>query len=172
MITEYINWKWLLKLLAWLSSRPVLSVRITEDKADEEVGGLKFEVENIRNKTTSLSPTVNAHFLSIKGEREAATFDVREQNRTLPPFVPKVFFASARRAQPKRQYALFRVYVFSPTKGRTHRAYVRDASLEQIGFFRFWIEKLWFLRTGQVLGIKTSITMDEYRAQKRSRGPH
>lgn len=162
----------LLKFLTWFWSRPTLRVRISEDDVDAEVGGLKFEVENVSDKATSLCPTVKAHFLSIKQEPGTVVFDVRELDRGLPPFTPKQFSASAREVQPQRCFSWFRVYTFSPTKGRVCRVRVRHASLEPIGRFRFWAERMWFQMTGQVFGVKTSMTLEEYQRKQRSKGPH
>lgn len=161
-----------IKVFVWFWSRPTLRVRISADSVEEEVGGLKFEVTNDSNKTTSLNPSVKAHFLTIKRANRSVVFDVREQDRGLPPFSSKHFSASARKSQPERHHAWFRMYAFSPTKGRACRVRVRNASLEQIWFFRFWAERLWFQATGRLFGITSSMTIDEYRAQQRAKGPH
>jgi len=111
----------LFKIFAWLWSRPTLRVRISADNAEEEVGGLSFEVQNISNETTSLNPSIVARFMTVKRENSAVVFDVRELDRSLPPFTPKTFSASARESQPGRHHAWFRTYTFSPTKGRARR---------------------------------------------------
>jgi len=160
------------KVLGWLLARPTLRVRIRDDRPDSEIGGLEFEVENVADKTTSLNPTVTASYLSTKREPCTVIFDVREIERNLAPFTPKEFAASAREAQPGRGHGWFRTYTFVPTRGRKCRVRIRNASLEPIGFWRFWIESLWFRATGRVRGGKTSMTMAEYNAQQRSRGPH
>ena len=160
------------KGLGWLIGRPTLRVRIREDEPDRELGGLVFEVENVSDKATSLDPTVTATYLSIKREPRTIIFDVREGDRNLAPFTPKQFTASARETQVGRGHGWFRIYTFLPTRGRNRRVRIRNASLEPIGFWRFWIESLWFRATGQVRGGKTSMTMAEYHAQQRSRGPH
>lgn len=147
MIEKFLNG--LFKVFAWFWSRPTLRVRISADSAEEEVGGLKFEVENICDKITSLSPSVRTRFLTIERENCLAVFDVRELDRSLPPFTPKHFSASARESQPERHYAWFRVYTFSSTEARACRARARNASLEQIGRFRFLAERLWFQATGR-----------------------
>ncbi len=162
----------LLKLFAWFWSRPTLRVRISADNAEEEVGGLKFEVENISNETTSLNPNIVARFMTVKRENSGVVFDIRDLDRNLPPFTPKTFSASARESQPERHHAWFRTYTFSPTKGRARRTRIRNASLEQIGFARFWVERLRFQMTGRLFGVKSSMTIEEYRAQQRSKGPH
>lgn len=170
MIEKTLTGLW--KILTWFFSRPTLEVRISEDNIDQEIGGLKFEVENISRKTTSLRPTISASYLTVDRKGESVVFDVRQENRNLPPFTAKSFSASAREPKPNRENAWFRVYKFSPTKGRTKRVRIRNASLDKTGFFRFLTEKLLFKVTGRLFYVKTSMTMDEHRAQKRSRGPH
>jgi len=161
----------LFRVVAWLWSRPTLRARISEDNPNEEVGGLKFEIENVSDNATSLDPSINVTFVTVKRHRGSAVFDVRDLDRNLPPFTPKLFSASAREVQPQRGHAWFRVYMFLPRKGRACRVRIRNASLEQIGFFRFWVERVWFQMTGRVGG-KTSMTIDEYHAQQRAKGPH
>lgn len=159
------------KGLAWLVARPTLRVRIREDNPDRQLGGLEFEVENVSDQTTSLSPVVTARYLSIKREPRSIIFDVREGDRNLAPFTPKQLTASARAAQVGRGHGWFRTYTFVPTRGRKCRVRIRNASLEPVGLLRFWVESLWFRATGRVGG-KTSMTIAEFDAQQRSKGPH
>ena len=159
------------KSLGWLINRPTLRVRIRQDEPDRELGGLVFEVENISDKTTSLNPTVTASYLSIKREPRTVVFDVRESDRNLAPYTPKQLTASARETQPERGHGWFRTYTFVPTRGRNCRVRIRNASLEPIGIWRFLVHSFWFRATGRVDG-KTSMTMAEFNAQQRSRGPH
>jgi len=128
----------IIKILAWFWSQPTLKIRISEDNPYEEVGGLKFEVENVGDKATSLTPTVRAKFFTIKRRRDSVFFDIRELERNLPPFTPKLLSASARKVQPQRDNAWYRVYIFLPAKGRACRVRIRNASLESIGFFCFF----------------------------------
>lgn len=160
------------KLFGWLIARPALRVRIREDRPEREIGGLEFEVENIGDKTTSLNPTVTVRYLSIKKQSRTCIFDVRELDRNLAPFTPKQFAASAREAQAERGHGWFRTYTFVPTRGNQCRVRITNASLESIGFWRFWLELLWFRATGRVRVGKTSMTITEFNAGQRSRGPH
>jgi len=160
------------KLLAWLLARPTLRVRIREDRPDREIGGLEFEVENVRDKATSLKPTVTASYLSTKRKPCTVIFDVRELDRNLAPFTPKQFAASAREVLPGRGHGWFRTYTFAPTRGRKCRVRIRNVSLDPIGFWRFWVEMFWFRATGRVRAGKTRMTITEFNAQERSRGPH
>lgn len=158
-------------LLGWLVGRPRLRVRIRKDNPDADMGGLEFEVENVNDKLTSLSPIITATYLSIKRARCSIIFDIREADRNLPPFTPKQFSASARERQSGRGHGWFRCYVFTPARGAVCRIRIRNAMLEPVGFVRFWYERAWFLALGRVFG-KTSMTIDEFRARERSRGPH
>ena len=160
------------KVLGWLLARPTLRVRIREDRPDREIGGLEFEVENVGDKATSLNPTVTASYFSTIREPCTVIFDVRELKRNLEPFTPREFAASARESQPGRANGWFRTYTFVPTRGRKCRVRIINASLEPIGFWRFLVESLWFRATGRVDGGKTSMTMAEYDARQRSKGPH
>ena len=103
----------LFALLSLLRSRPKLIVRINADNIEEEIGGLKFEVENVSDKSTSLAPVVVARFLTTGRKKCSIIFDVREMDRSLPPFISKQFTASAREHQPARSNAWFRTYTLS-----------------------------------------------------------
>jgi len=109
--------KFLAPLMSWLLGRPRLRVWIQEDNPDVEVGGLRFEVENISDKATSLSPIVSASYLTIKRQLKSILFDVRELDRNLPPFTPIQFNASAREQQLGRGHGWFRCYIFTPSRG-------------------------------------------------------
>lgn len=163
--------KLVVSFFAWLFQRPSLRVRIQEDEAEREVGGLVFEVENVSDSATSLNPVIAASYLSIKHEPMTIVFDVREGDRSLAPFVAKQFSASAREKQAGRSHGWFRVYRFTPTRGRTCLVRIRNASLQPIGMMRFWFEKLAYKFRGETYG-KESGSIDDYRARQRSKGPH
>jgi hypothetical protein len=74
------------QILGWLLGRPTLRVRLIEDHPDAEEGGLRFEVENRRDKVTSLDPVIVATFLTIERVRSRTVFDVRELERWPHPF--------------------------------------------------------------------------------------
>ena len=159
------------RILGWLLGRPTLRVRLVEDNPDVEEGGLRFEVENRRDNVTSLDPVIVATFLTVKRLRSRTVFDVRELDRTLPAFTPKLFSASAREQQPERFDSWFRVYRFRPSRGRTHRLRIKNASLQSMGMVSYWIHRTAF-HLGYIFGEKTSTTAAEYRANQRARGPH
>lgn len=157
--------EWFVRFLGWLARRPLLKVRITQDDPEKEEGGLSFEVENIRPTPTSLSPTVKSTFLFPRRgayRKGRAVFDVRELDRSLRPFTPKMFSASARRLPPGYGHAWFRVYCFSPRRGPRTKVRIRNALLEVVGPFRFWFERWRFLITG---GVKKNgpMSLSDYR---------
>jgi hypothetical protein len=157
-------------IIGWLLARPTLRVRLIADDPEQEVGGLQVEVENRRDKATSLDPTVRATFLTVKRQHREVNFDVRELDRNLPPFTPKLFSASARERQPERFDSWFRVYRFSPSRGRVCKLRIKNASLEPMNLVAYWAQRLAFRFF--IFGLKTSTTPAEYRASERARGPH
>ena len=170
MIQGFASFAW--NVITWFFSRPALRVRIREDEPNREVGGLVFEVENVSDKVTSLLPTVTATYLSVKRQPCRIVFDVREGDRNLAPFMTRQFSASPREIQSERWHGWFRTYSFEPSRGRVCHVRIRNASLIPVRFWRFCIERLWFRVTGNVVSGKTSMTINEYRAQERSKGPH
>lgn len=166
--------EWLLRLFAWLARRPVLRIRIVEDKPEREGGGLVFEVENASPTSTSLVPTVRSKFwFPEKGQyrKGDAVYDVRELDRELPPFKARMITASARSLPPGYGFAWFRVYEFQPRRGPRARVRIRNAMLEPLGSLGFAFELWRFRMTGRVQRA-TPATADEMEAQSRSRGPH
>lgn len=159
------------RIVGWLLARPTLRARLIADDTDAEVGGFRFEVENQRDKATSLQPQITATFLTVERARKSAIFDVRELDRHLPPFTPKLFTASARERQPERFHSWFRVCRFAPTRGRICRVRIKNASFEPIGLLNYWLQRIAF-SFSLIFGERNSMTMDEYRARERARGPH
>ncbi|MGH9553686.1 MAG: hypothetical protein ACRD3W_30175 [Terriglobales bacterium] len=158
-------------IVGWILARPAIRVRLIADDTDVEVGGLRFEVENQRDKPTSLEPQITATYLTVKRQPGFVTFDVRELDRGLPPFAPKLFSASASEYQPGRFHSWFRVYRFASTRGRICRVRIKNASLEPMGLPKFWFQRVAFTFS-LIIGAKTSMTIDEYHAKERARGPH
>jgi hypothetical protein len=159
------------RVLGWLLSWPTLRVRLIVDDPDIEVGGLRFEVENRGDKLTSLDPVIIATFLTVNRIRGCTVFDVRELDRSLPSFTPKIFSASAREPHPDRFHSWFRIYRFSPSRGRTCRLRIKNASLQPMGMFSYWFHRVAF-HFGCIFEEKTSATTTEFRAKQRTRGPH
>lgn len=166
--------EWLLRFFAWLARRPVLRVRIVEDKPERQPGGLVFEVENASPTLTSLVPTVRSTFwFPERGQyrKGNAVYDVRELDRELPPFKARMLTASARSLPPGYGFSWFRVYEFQPRRGPRARVRIRNAMLEPLGTVRFMCESWRFRLAGRVQKA-TPVTAAETEAQRRSRGPH
>ncbi len=164
-------WDLLLLLLRWFLGRPALHIRVAQDNAEQEVGGLVFEAENRGRQLTSLLSTVKVCFLTPHREPRQMTFDVREGDRTLPPFEPRQFSASARSSQAERDGGWFLVYTFEPTRGRRTRIRFRNVLFDELGVVRFWLERTLFRLTGRVT-TAGPMNIEEFRARERSRGPH
>lgn len=165
---------WIFRFLKWIFRIPFLQIRIVEDDPDQQKGGLKFEAENACPTPTSLLPVITSEFLyPSKGRmrRGAAIFDVRELDRELPPFKPKIFSASPRALPPGYGASWFRVYRFRPRRGVPRRVRIRSAMLEPLRAPRFWFELWRFRLLGRV--VKSGpMTLNQYEAIKRSQGPH
>lgn len=161
----------LFKMFSWLGKRPSLEVRISRDDPEQDEGGLTFEVENRSHTLTSLSPVIDVRFLTVERQESHMVFDVRELDRSLPPFEAKSFSASARDIQPERFHGWFRIYQFRPSKGPPAKIRIRNALMEKIGAYRFWREKAWFRLTGRVSD-EDGMDINQYRVRQRSRGPH
>ncbi len=172
---------WLLKIIKsfvqWClskPSKPVLRIRISKDDPDLKLGNLEFEVENASPTLTSLMPIVESSFLfpkGIKWQKGRGYYDIRELDRQLPPYQPKILSASSRGYPQNYSISWFRIYTFRTTTGEKKRIRIRNILLEQIGFFRFYFELLRFklTRTFKNYG---PMNVDEYEIRKRSQGPH
>lgn len=166
--------EWVVRFLGWVFRRPFLNVRVIQDDPDQTMGGLRFEAENTSPTPSSLNPVVEARFMyPSRGRyrRGAATFDVRELDRQLPPFTAKLFSASARELPPGYGHAWFRVYRFRPRRGVPRRVRVRNAMLEPLNPLRFWFELWRFWLFGRVKNTGP-MTLSDYETLKRSQGPH
>jgi len=161
----------LIGIVKWLWRRPTLRVRISRDDPDDKIGGLVFEVENVRDTVTSLEPTIHVSFLTPRRKYGSAVFDVREIDRELPPYKAKQFSASARQLPAIYSVTWFRTYVFRPTRGFKACVRVRNTFLQPMTQIRFWIERTRFRLTGRVHDLGP-FTLDEYETLKRSQGPH
>lgn len=165
------------RFVQWCLSKPpkpVLRIRISKDDPETEVGNLEFEVENISQTLTSLAPIGKSSFLLPKGEKFRkghGFYDIRELDRQLPSYQPKIFTASSRGLPQNYIFSWFRVYTFRTTTGVAKRVRIRNVLLEPIGFFRFYYERLRFKLTG-TLKDYGPMNVEEYEIRKRSQGPH
>lgn len=164
----------LLKLLSWASGRPLLVVRIIEDDSERDIGGLRFEIENQSKNAVSLQPHIKStYWHPVKGTyRKASTiYDVRELDRKLPPFTPKLLTASSRHYPSEFMFSWFRTYKFIPTCGPATVVRIRNALLEPLSFWQYTIETIKFRTRGEVTD-SGPFNIREYEVKKRSRGPH
>ena len=158
--------------LGWYLTRPRLRIRIVDDDGDD---GLTFEVENTGRRSTSLDPVVLSSywfFVQLRPRRGRAIYDVREQNRGLPPFEAKRFRAIPRETLPDGYvFSWFRSYQFKPTTGlrRPSRARVESALLEPLRPIAFWSGILRLRLFGYVRPLPP-MSISEYEGLKRSRG--
>lgn len=167
---------YLLQLYGVVRGRPLLHVRILEDKTKDEIpGGLRFEIENRRRNITSLDPkiVVTYHWLDDHGwHRGRAVYFVRDIDRTLEPFRPKILSATIDEMPRPYWLSWFRTYKFRPTSGITTRIYIRNLLLDPLSRFRFYYE---FVRL-RIFGMKIdpggAESYSEWERKRRARGPH
>jgi hypothetical protein len=172
MWTTFLNV--LIKILAWASGRPLLVVRIIEDDQDRDVGGLRFEIENQSKNAVSLQPHIKStcwHFVDGSYRKASTVYDVRELDRTLPPFTPKLLSASSRYYPANFMFSWYRTYKFKPTRGPTTVVRIRNALLEPLSFWQYVKETINFRTRGEVTD-SGSLNIREHEIKKRSRGPH
>ena len=154
--------------------RPTLHVRILENKREMEIGGLRFEIENRSAHQTSLLPQITASFLyPSQGNYMPgrAVFDLRESDRHLASYEPRILSATPRELPPGYGFSWFLKFKFRPSRGITRKVYLRNAYLEPIGLFRFLFERMKYRLTGKVRKYGP-MTEDEYDRMKRAQGPH
>jgi len=163
------------QLWGLVRGRPLLHVRILEDKSDQEVGGLRFEVENRRRNVTSLDPSilVTYHWPGRDGwQRRKMWFRVRDLDRQLDPFKPKVLSASADELSNHYWLSWFRTYRFRPTSGVTTRVRLRNTLLDPISAPRFAWEFLRLRVLNKPIEAGGAESYSEWQRKKRARGPH
>lgn len=80
----------LLSLMAWITGRPRLRVRVVEDNPGEAIGGLQIEIENVGDRPTSLAPEIRVTFhLPSAGRLIRRTGSIRcPRSRSAAPAVP------------------------------------------------------------------------------------
>lgn len=164
----------LIRVIEWVIRRPSLYVRILDNKRQEEIAGLRFEVENRSATPTSLLPEIRASFLyPSKGKyvSGATKFYVSELDRRLDPYKPWILSATPQELPPGYGFSWFLKFKFRPSLGVLRKVYLRNAYLEPIGLLQFVLEKMRFRLTGKVRG-DGPITQEEYDRMKRSQGPH
>ena len=169
--------EWLEELARGLMRRPSLRVRVTADKTEDGdivAGGLEFEIENVSSDMTSLDPIIRATEWCIeKGRlvRVRVVYDVRDTDRSLHPYQARVLTATARSFHFGHHHAWFRTLHFRPRRGRVATVRLRNASQIPLGPFRAKWEFI-LLRLLGKSSEKSTISIDEMEAQRRSIGRH
>jgi len=164
----------LLKVWTWVRQHPSLSIRIMEDNPSHAPGNLRFEIENRSDTETSLVPLIQSTYWYPKQGKYfkgRALYDVRDLDRHLPPFKPRIMSATARELPDGYLFSWFRKYTFRPTRGHKATICVRNVLLEPLGCFRCIFEETKFRITRKGKQYK-SISVDQYDQLKRSQGPH
>jgi len=105
--------------------------------------------------------------------RADVVFLVRELERELPPFRPRLFHASAPAGLPPWYlFSCLRVYSFRPSRGRVARVRVRNVDLDRLPACIFLLERWRFQLTGTLPKDTGPRTIEEWEGRKRSRRPH
>jgi len=164
------------QLLGIARGRPLLHVRILEDKADREVvGGLRFEIENRRRNITSLDPKIVVTYHWQDGQRWSrgrSVYYVRDLDRTLEPCRPKILSASIDELPKNYWLSWFRTYKFRPTSGITTRVRIRNTLLDPLSLPRFLTELVLLRWFNKVVDPGGAGSYGEWQRKKRARGPH
>lgn len=109
---------------------PSLRARVYRDDDSADLGGLKFEIENVGGRPTSLNPAITVSYWLLKDgalKPGTATYAVREVDRELPPFNARTFTASKVDTPRNYGFSWFRTYTFTSSTGHVAR-FMRDIS--------------------------------------------
>jgi len=158
----------------WKKCWPKVSIRIQEDKHEQEVGGLRFEIVNTRGTITSLAPKIKVKYRYQEDRRWRVNhiyYYVVELERQLLPHHPRILTASADRRLPQYENSWYRTYIFRPTGGigakvRTIGVY-RD-SKSRTRFFCQYAMHRWFDK----VPMDDIADYGDWKRKKRARGPH
>jgi len=163
-----------LKLLLWVSNRPLIVVRIIENDHRLEIGGLQFEIENQSKSPVSLQPHIKStywHLFNGGYIKSSTIYDVRDLDRTLPPFTPKLLSASRRHEQKDIIAPWFLTFKFTPSRGPSTVVRIRNSLLEPMNLWQYLKEIIKFRTKGKVTDTGPLNSRD-YDIKKHSQGPH
>ena len=113
-----------------LRVRIIKEGRFITDQLDEK-SYLRWEIENIGGRTTSLQPTVILDAYTPKGKFYSYEGTIAELERDLPPHKQKIFTIDFN-AEDIYEFLLFRKYSFRPTRGFSKSLRVRSASQKMV----------------------------------------
>jgi hypothetical protein len=108
----------------------------------------EYEIENISENVTSLSPTVLITGYTPDRKFMKSSFQIEDLDRELPPFKPKLFRAEFE-LPATYPFLLLRTYTFTPTRGSKSRIMVWSACLLNISRVKFMYELLLFKLFGK-----------------------
>lgn len=141
----------LFSVLPALRDRRRINVRILgETFGDGNEIVLKFEAENLGEKTTSLKPTILVQAITPKREKQRMTLILDGEDRNLPSLTPKIFTARTL-ASAVYQFCWYKQYRFSLTRGGGDIIRYRNAENEEITFLKFWYEYIFFRYFGKLV---------------------
>ena len=110
---------------------------------------LEFEVENHGGAPTSLKPEIEFTSYTVEKVRIKATFQTRETDRSLQPFVPKSF--SARVELPASYISSwYHKYKLEVSKGFNKNIYFLNSSKRTISAWRYYLGCFMFRVFGYV----------------------
>ena len=114
---------------------------------DRTLRGIEFQAENISSSLTSVEPKFELKGYSTERSKQVFTFVIdAKQDRQLPPHVPKTFTAlHSSRDNRVIHFLWFMTFSIPLSRGKTIRFRVRNADMQQIGWFRFQYERALFL---------------------------
>jgi hypothetical protein len=136
-------------LAYWITlyrSRPRLRVEIKKEALDLDSSGklnMSFEAENLGSAPNSLSTKVFLSALTTRREPYELIFEIIDEDRSLPPYKPRIFSANAM-ASDDFAFLWFRKYSFKGSCGRRTFVYILSAQGEVIGGVAHYIRSLIF----------------------------
>lgn len=131
-------------LMYWLGlyrNRPRLSVRLLDEEFDVKEPPFllittRFEVENIGTEKTSLEPEILFTGYTVKRIRRQFAQRIVEEDRSLPPFSPKVITLIVKE-EANYPFLWFRTYSFRLTRGSNKCIRIRSEDKVRLSYWRF-----------------------------------
>lgn len=143
----------ILYLVQLLYSRPRLVIRQFREtfhpRASDQI---RFEAENMGEKTTSLAPVVTLTAFNLKAEPvdDVANVTSPSRDRSLSPRQPKTFEAHfSQNDQKVHAFWLLKKYTFRLSHRAKFNIYMRHSSGKPINFFRYQVEVMLCKLLGQ-----------------------
>lgn len=120
-------------------------------QGDTTTRKISFEAENIGTSVTSLEPSLSLTAYSPERRRQRYCFVIDEKDRQLPVHVTKQFTGTHNEVENRVMlFVWFMTFRIPLTRGHTVTVRIRNADFKPIGFWRFYIERLFFMAFGRV----------------------